>query len=129
MFYRHLLPDGQSVRVKGFEFPYEETKKNTFCSPICSPVFICSPVLDLKNDSISGRCTVLALVEVVGSMPCAFAVKSKGVAFCRTYPVNLGDGSDLKSSPLPSRAENSAVVPAFASSTVNGQWSVSMAQF
>ena len=62
--------------------------------------------------------TVLALVEVVGTMPCAFAVKSKGVAFCRTHHVNLGDGSDLKSSPLPSRAESSADVPAFASSTV-----------
>ncbi|WP_206613251.1 hypothetical protein, partial [Simplicispira metamorpha] len=79
-----------------------------------------------RSATYSGR---LALVEVVGSMPYAFAVKSKGVSFCRTYPVNLAKGSDLKSSPLPSRAENSAVVPAFASSTVNGQWSVSMAQF
>ena len=75
-------------------------KKNTFCSPICSPVFICSPVLDLKNNSISGRCMVLALVVVAGTMPCAFAVKSKRVAFCRMHPVNLGDGSDLKSIPF-----------------------------
>ncbi len=32
--------------------------------------------------------------------------------------LRMGDGSDLKSSPLPSRAESSADVPAFASSTV-----------
>ena len=31
-------------------------------------------------------------------------------------------GSDLESSPWPSRAENSAVVPAFASSTMNARW-------
>ncbi|WP_157983665.1 hypothetical protein [Simplicispira metamorpha] len=105
------------------------------CSSMFLCYFFCSLILlgcrpfataTTKRSSHGGR---LALVEVVGAMPCAFAVKSKGVAFCRMHPVNLGDGSDLKSSPLPSRAESSAVVPAFASSTVNGQWSVSMAQF
>ena len=65
--------------------------------------------LTLLARGFEGACTVLALVVAAAG--------------------HLAKGSDLKSSPLPSRAENSAVVPAFASSTVNGQWSVSMAQF
>lgn len=53
--------------VRGFEVSYGEQSKTSICSPICSPVLICSPGLDLKDGIVSGRCTALAQVEVVGT--------------------------------------------------------------
>lgn len=96
---------------------------------------LCSGDLILKStdkSTVKNNCVPLvsSIQRCAGLALVVLALVAATAGHLISWPdLKSEQGVSFEIQPLPSRAENSAVVPAFASSTMNARWPGLMAQF